>query len=158
VLFESLVRESVGAAVVTARESSSSWDGGRIYTFTRLHVELPVAGELPPGDLLVRTKGGVVGEIGQMVEGEPRFAPGETSLVFLHSSSAGVVEVTARAQGQFPVQQDAHRERHLAIARDVGMLVAPPSGRLAADVLREKSVSQATREIAVTWTRVHGAK
>jgi hypothetical protein len=150
-LLEDVVNRSDGAAVVTAGERSSVWEDGRIFTYTRVHVDSAVAGTLPQGDLWVRTMGGVVGRIGQVVEGEPIFVPGESSLLFLKASTAGSFEVTARAQGQFRIVRDDAAAAHLERALDVGLLVTPPAGRLVSDALTHRPLQEATREIAAAW-------
>src|SRR5579872_6119804 len=83
VTWDSLLRESTAAAVVTPTDAQSVWENGRIYTYTHVHVDRAVAGELATGsDAWVRTMGGIVGKIGQRVEGEAVLAPGHASLLF----------------------------------------------------------------------------
>ena len=74
VAFDALVKDADTVGVVTPVESKSVWEEGRIYTYTRVKVEQGVAGELGTGsEGWVRTMGGVVGKIGQLVDGEPVF-------------------------------------------------------------------------------------
>ena len=47
--FDGLLHESSTAAVVTAAESRPVWEDGRIYTYTHVHVDRAVAGELGTG-------------------------------------------------------------------------------------------------------------
>jgi hypothetical protein len=78
--------------------------------------------------------------------------------------------VVERAQGQFPV--DAHDGApRLSLSSDVGALVEPSaesigrvaqhpgaaSPRLAREVLVNRPVEDAVREIARTWARVHAS-
>lgn len=191
ILFDDLVHDASAAAVATAVEQHAVWENGRIYTYTRLHVDTPVAGTLP-ADPWVRTLGGIVGKIGQTVEGEAVLTVGKTSLLFLQpqiyrdaqgetKAPNGMFEVTARAQGQFPVLVDAKNARYLIRANGVGALVAPPADRiarvtqiraaagvtagatagstqgapLAQDVLHNRPVSEATNEIVAVWSRLH---
>src|SRR4051812_18654164 len=82
---EDLPRSSSGIARVTAEGSESAWEDGRIVTYSRVRVDSVIAGRAP-GDaraLRIRTRGGRVGDIGQIVEGEAVFSPAESSLVFL---------------------------------------------------------------------------
>jgi hypothetical protein len=160
--FEGLVHDSTTAAVVTAAESRAVWEDGRIYTYTHVRVTRAVAGELTTGgEAWVRTMGGVVGKVGQIVEGEAAFAPGDTSLLFLRTGPVGAYVVTYRGQGQFPVVTDDTTHAHIVRSYSVGMLVpprAPPTAappRLAAEVLHGRPVDDVAREIAAAWGAVH---
>jgi hypothetical protein len=84
--FDELVRQASAVAVVTPMDQSASWEGNRIVTTTRVRVDRVVAGELA-GNLEVRTLGGNVGHIGQILEGQPTFSLGVPSLVFLRRTS-----------------------------------------------------------------------
>ncbi len=184
VSFDSLVKESDAVVVVTAGDQKSVWEDGRIYTYTRMHVDEGVAGSLGAGaDGWVRTMGGVVGEIGQTVDGEPVFVKDKPSLLFLRTfKDGGVFEVAARAQGQYPIRlNDATKKRILLRSTAVGMILPPkhqeplgaasesklapqsssvsvselPKVRFARDVLHERPLEDVTREIASTWRRLH---
>jgi hypothetical protein len=164
VTWEGLLRESTAAAVLTPIESRAVWEGGRIYTYTRMRVDRVIAGELATdGDSWVRTMGGVVGQIGQIVEGEAAFAQGQPSLLFLRAGPLGSLDVTARGQGQFPVvAASPSTPAHVVRSRAAGTLLAPRMAasslatRLAADVLHGRSVDDAAGEVAAAWSRIHG--
>lgn len=182
ILFDDLVRESQTASVVTAVESRSAWENGRIYTYTRVRVDRPVAGELELGagqEGWIRTMGGVVGDVGQSVEGEPVLNVGKSSLLFLHPGPIGTFEVTGRAQGQFPLVTEGGLRVRLLRNANLGVLlthlkpltewipgaqgtaVAPSlvDRRLyAVDVLHERFVEDATKEISSAWVRIHGKR
>ncbi len=163
VSWEGLLNQSSAAAVLTPVDAKAVWESGRIYTYTRMRVEQAIAGEMTTGgEAWVRTMGGVVGDIGQEVEGEAVFSPGRSSLVFLHRGPAGTLEVTARGQGQFPVVAgDASSPAHVVRSRASGLLVAPrlPSpalpARLAADVLHGQTLADAKTAIASAWAGTH---
>jgi hypothetical protein len=186
VSFDSLVKDSDAVVVVTAGEQKSVWEDGRIYTYTRMHVDEGVAGSLGAGaEGWVRTMGGVVGEIGQTVDGEPVLMKDKPSLLFLRTFKTGdVFEVAARAQGQYPIRfNDSTKKRILVRSTAVGMVLPPkikeplsaatesklapqsssvsvsevPKVRLARDVLHERPLEDVTREIALTWHRLHPA-
>lgn len=108
VAFDALVKDADSVGIVTPVESKSVWEDGRIYTYTRVKVDQNVAGELATGgEGWVRTMGGVVGKIGQMVDGEPVFTPTKSSMVFMRKfKQGGTWEVSARAQGQYPVVEE----------------------------------------------------
>jgi hypothetical protein len=163
VTFEDLVRKSTGVAHVTAVEQQAQWEEGRIVTYTHVRVDARLAGELPQ-EVWVRTLGGEVGTIGQVVEGEPSFVVGQASLVFLRGRAGGF-EVTARAQGQFPIEGGDGKAPHLIASKDLGVIVPPsvkPSGgnttgasRLARDVLAGRALEEASRDVVAAWARVH---
>ncbi len=171
VLLDALVQESTAACLETPIESKSVWEGGKIVTYTRVHVDRLLAGSLP-SEIWVQTLGGVVGEIGQQVEGEAVLRAGRQSLVFVSAYQSGWV-VTARGQGQFPVAADAsgtlrvHKNlnagallppRETTLARIRGAtsyaLAAAPAG----DALDGKSISDAATEISGAWRRTHAAR
>jgi hypothetical protein len=161
---EELTGESSAVALVTPEESQSLWEDGRIATYTRVRVERVIAGQTPR-ELWVRTMGGSVGTIGQIVEGEARLDPGRPCVLFLraHSdppASASVFGVAEGAQGQFPIVDDGHGA-HLAAHRDPGKLV-PPSGMknvvFARDLLAGLTVEAAAHEVAAAWVRVRRPK
>jgi hypothetical protein len=165
VTWDGLLRESTAAVLVTAFEGRAVWEGNRIYTYTRVHVDRGVAGELTTGDeAWVRTMGGVVGKVGQIVDGEPVLARGQTSLLFLHpiaARPAGAFDVTARGQGQFAVVADEKTPPHLVRSTSAGALVAPrvpgpaATPRLAADVVHGRAIDDVARDVTAAWSGTH---
>jgi hypothetical protein len=160
--WDGLLGESIAAAFITPIESQSVWEQGRIVTYTRVHVDRTVAGAIPAAeDPWLRTLGGVVGHVGQRVEGEAVLSFGDQALVFLRAGLAGTFHVTERAQGQFPVVTKAGSGPRVVRAHAVGLLLKPvarPSSsaaRLAADVLQDRAVDDAARDIAADWERTH---
>ncbi|HVJ93882.1 MAG TPA: hypothetical protein VM580_29030 [Labilithrix sp.] len=184
--FDTLVKDADLVAVITAGEQSSVWEDGRIYTYTKVHVDQGVAGDIGPGaEGWVRTMGGVVGKIGQLVDGEPVFVKDKPSLLFLRKfKSGGVYEVAARAQGQYPVKVDeVSKMRKIVRSSSVGLLLppkrlnqvthSPPLAssveaqsatalsatareiRLAQDVMHDRPLEDVSREIATAWKRLH---
>jgi hypothetical protein len=172
VLFEQLVQESSAVAVVTPTEQRAVWEGDRIVTYTHVRVDRVVEGALAR-EVWVRTLGGEVGDLAQIVEGQATFQLERASLVFLRVHLDRVTKeptdsfvVVERAQGQFPVVAGPDRRPRLAMARDLGGLVSPPPEargakglrpthdvRFARDVLQDRSVDDAEREIAAAWAR-----
>lgn len=131
VALDALVKDADSVGIVTPIESKSVWEDGRIYTYTRVKVDQGVAGELGTGgEGWVRTMGGVVGKIGQMVDGEPVFTPTKASMIFMRKfKQGGTWEVSARAQGQYPVivEETADKKTIKKIVRSaaVGVLFPP---------------------------------
>jgi hypothetical protein len=106
-----LVGLSQYALVGTATDASSRWEtvgsSRRIVTYTRVEVTQPIDGRPPPDtSLLLRTLGGRVGDIGQLVHGEARFELGAPSVVFIAPDEDGVFGITAMAQGHYPLGTD----------------------------------------------------
>ena len=164
VSWEGLLEESSAAVIVTALEARAVWEDGRIYTYTHVRVDRSVAGELTlGGDAWVRTMGGIVGKIGQVVEGEAALIAGRSSLLFLHPGPVGAFEVTARAQGQFPVVSNDPKlppyvvRGHAAglIVRNAGNLAGRSNVLLAGELLHGRSVDDAAREVTSAWNRTH---
>src|SRR5688572_14178300 len=117
-----LVGLSEFALVGTATDAYSRWetvgDSRRIVTYVRLEVAQPIDGRPPPDTtLMLRTLGGRVGDIGQLVHGEAVFELGAPSAVFLTPDEDGVLGITGMAQGHYPLQ---------TIAGDVARLKASP--------------------------------
>jgi hypothetical protein len=181
VAFDSLVKDADAVAVITPVEANSVWEDGRIFTYTKVKVEQGVAGDIGAGaDGWVRTMGGVVGKIGQLVDGEPVLMTGKTSLLFLRRfKSNAIYEVSARAQGQYPVLLDENTKvKKLVRSSNAGVLLPPkPAGavqaiqgtqiqstvpietkvppRLAQEVIHDRALEDASREIASSWRRLH---
>ena len=133
-----LVQHSELVAAGTPLEAYSRWEdfGGRrrIITYTRVRVDRLVTGTDLGPEVLVRTLGGEVGDVGQVVEGEAILVVGKPSLLFLAPGYDGVLGVTAMAQGQFPLRPDAHGTLRLAPSPRLPQLVAG-SGAPAQQVL-----------------------
>jgi hypothetical protein len=126
--FDALVKDADAVVVITPNEAQSVWEDGRIYTYTKVKVDQGVAGDLGAGaDGWVRTMGGVVGKIGQMVDGEPVFQTGKPSLLFLRKFKENTVfEVSARGQGQYPIKIDETTHLKRLIKSAHGGLIIPP--------------------------------
>lgn len=129
---DDLARGSSAIARVTALDRESTWEDGRIVTYSRVRVDAVIAGATPAGarELRIRTLGGRVGNIGQSVEGEPALLPAESSIVFVKErATGGAMIVLGRAQGQLLVRRDVHgREvvRVGAVGELVDRRVRPP--------------------------------
>jgi hypothetical protein len=107
-------------------EAHSEWarygEQRRIVTYTRMRVDEPVfgAGE---SELLVRTLGGTVGKLGQIVHGEAELAIDEDCLAFLMPSRDGMLMVTAMAQGHYSLFTDDSGVVRLSANRQLATLV-----------------------------------
>lgn len=165
VTLDDLIRRATAVAVVTPLEPHALWEDGRIVTYTRARVDRQIAGRVD-AEVWIRTLGGDVGNIGHRVEGQATFALGNPSLVFLHphfdpvggslSGSFGVVEA---GQGQFPIVPGDGGRATLTTGQNVGALVLPrgggTQGPFARDVLGNRALEDAAREIGAAWARAH---
>ena len=99
-------------------EASSHWETlgeqRRIVTYTRVRADETVAGDSPPSaEVMVRTLGGQVGDIGQVVHGEALLRIHEACLLFLHTNTDPSERVVAMAQGHYPILTDSAGVRRL---------------------------------------------
>jgi hypothetical protein len=170
--FETLCGKSTAAAFVTPVTQTSIWEAGRIVTYTDVHVDQQVAGTGLAPEVWVRTLGGEVGQVGQLVEGEAVLTVGRPSLLFLRPAIAlaagaaaaepatmpGAYTVTARAQGQFAVVMDERHTLRVRQSSGVGATLPPqgaPPPVLAAAMLHGREVAEATEAVAQGWARTH---
>ena len=127
-------------------EASCRWTdvgaGRRIVTYTTVQVEEPLEGDVQ-AEYVVRTLGGKVGDVGQLVHGEAMLRIGEDNLIFLRRARNGDHVVTARAQGQYPLRADDRGTRRLLRSPRVADLVNDEES--AAHVLVGRTVPQARR-------------
>jgi hypothetical protein len=112
VALRDLVGMSRHVVIGDALEAYGVWETvarrRRIVTYTRLRVTEQVHGSAAPErEVQVRTLGGRVGEIGQIVHGEAVIPVGLPSLLFLRQREDGALGVAAMAQGHFPLDRDA---------------------------------------------------
>jgi hypothetical protein len=162
VLFDELVGDADAVVVATPVEAHGAWESGRIYTYTRVRLETVIAGHVSD-TIWIRTMGGVVGTIGQIVEGEPSLTVGRPTLLFLSAHRNETFQVTARAQGQFSILPDGRGSQRLKSARALSQLVPTPAARVARvtvpwsahDVLDGRLLEEALGEIATSWSRLH---
>jgi hypothetical protein len=104
---ERLAGAATEVGVFMPLEQHADWEGGRIYTYSRVRLSSPVAGENTGTELWVRTRGGVVGAVGQWVDGEPILTIGQPTLLFLRRSGGNAFQVVGRAQGQYRITMAA---------------------------------------------------
>jgi hypothetical protein len=108
---EALTSRSQHVIVGEPLEAYSVWErvGGRkhIVTYTRVRAHELLAGKDPQAEeLLVRTLGGTIGELGELVHGEAALRVGRRGVVFTMPSH-GALAVTAMAQGHYPLRADS---------------------------------------------------
>jgi hypothetical protein len=124
-----LVSYSRYALVGSAQHSESQWEGAdqqrRIVTYSQLEVLQPLDGRQPSDSkLFIRTLGGAVGDIGQVVHGEAEFELGKPAVFFLRPMlvkgvETGTFGVTAMAQGHYPLLKDLDDVLRLTTSRSL---------------------------------------
>lgn len=101
----------------TALAAQSRWEtvgrSRRIVTTTRVRVEQTIAGQSPGAEALVRTLGGQVGDVGQIVHGEAFLILGQMATLFLLPEHQGLHGVMGMAQGHYPIFTDERGARRL---------------------------------------------
>lgn len=165
-----------GSSVViraTPVDQTSAWENGRIVTSTRLHVERVIAGSPPStSDVHVQTLGGIVGDIGQAVDGEASFMSrtskaAEASIVFLMPRTEGNKThyvVNGRAQGQLVVVKDVKTSHEIVRLARTGPLVPrvrmspePKTAALMA-TFDGHDAEEVSNEAARAWERTHASR
>lgn len=141
-----LVQGSRHALVGTPVDLFAQWETygkhRRIITYTMIRTEYSFDGRPPATrEVLVRTLGGIVDGIGQIVPGEAVLRRGATSALFLVDVSKDLFEVTGMAQGHYPLVADAQGMRRLSashgaleVATDASSAVKRLDGRSVEEV------------------------
>jgi hypothetical protein len=170
--FDQLVHDSSAVAVATATDAQIVWENGRIVTYTHVHVDRSLAGNLHVNDTpWVASLGGIIGNTGQVVDGEPTLRVGMPYLLFLRpdtTATAGTLIVTARAQGQFHLKAtaaaDASKPAVVNVIRNPGVgeiLPAKPANgstvvpKSAADQIADRPLDDVAKDISAAWTKSH---
>ena len=99
---EELARNSEVVVRGRVLSTSARWSEGRIYTYAEIQVATSIRGAAP-ARLTAVTPGGVVGEVGQRVDGAALFTPGEEVVLFLGRPERGQYPVADLSQGKFAV-------------------------------------------------------
>jgi hypothetical protein len=124
---EELVGRSQHVMVGEPLDAYSVWEqlGGRkhIVTYTRVRALELLAGADPEADeLLVRTLGGRVGDLGELVHGEAMLTLGARGVLFV-MPAGGALGITAMAQGHYPLLRDAAGAERLRRSPEASELV-----------------------------------
>ncbi|MBK7860515.1 MAG: hypothetical protein IPJ65_18280 [Archangiaceae bacterium] len=88
--YEQLAQTSPLVVRATVGQVQAAWNEGHttIETFSELQVSAVLKGKVAPGaTLMVRSPGGIVGNVGARVSGSPKFTPGEDTLLFLEPAA-----------------------------------------------------------------------
>lgn len=122
-----LVQHSMRIARATPLDSfARSEDVGgtrHIVTYSRLRMDELIHGGPSESEILVRTLGGQVGDLGEIVHGEAVLALNEPCVVFLRTSVDGIEHVTEMAQGHYPMAIDSAGTPRLFASHNMPHLV-----------------------------------
>ncbi len=77
---------------------------GRIVTDVTFSVEEIMKGNAGGSTITMARLGGVIGDVGMRVEGEPRFTLGERYVLFLYRTGDGTLRPVGMSQGVMPVE------------------------------------------------------
>jgi hypothetical protein len=129
-----LVGQSRHALVGTPVDRFSQWEtigrARRIVTYTLVRADYSLDGRPPStGELMVRTLGGIAGDVGQVVPGEAVLHQGAAAAVFLSEIGKDLFAVTGMAQGHYPLTTDGVR-RLRATATEVLHVAADSAVKL----------------------------
>lgn len=122
---DQLVRLSsiIAEGRVTSVQSDWNADHNQIFTTVSLRVSQTYKGSVPGNGLLVlRLRGGQVGDIALVISGQPTFTIDEDVIVFVTESGADAYPITGMYQGKFTVEIDpgtgSPMVQERALARD----------------------------------------
>ncbi len=141
-----LIGTSERVIVATAVAAESHWqvigDSRVLVTDTRVQVSDSFHGPTTPGsELTIRTLGGELDKIAQLVHGEARLALGTSCFLFLDEGSDGILRINQLAQGEYPLVADAKGQLLLVPSPGLDMVVNVE--RSAVRQLAGKRVSEA---------------
>lgn len=128
---------------VDASSSYASLGGSKLLvTDTRIEISRSLRGQVAVGQTLrVRTLGGRIGEIAQIVPGEARLDLGQSCLLFLRKNRSGLFRVAGMAQGQYPLWRDAAGTLRLRASQNLDK-VLDPAGSGAVHLLSGRTLSE----------------
>ncbi len=158
---DELVGFADSVVVATPVDRTSRWEnlptGKRIVTYTRLSIDETILGT-PKSEVVVRTLGGAVDNIGQSVSGEAQLVKDQRALVFLSEIDDGnggtATIVTGMAQGHFPLDETGAAPKLKPSPDRGGLLPRRGPSMPAADVLVGQSLSDARARIVESGDRL----
>lgn len=137
VLFErsvdELAREADAVVLATPLAGRTSrWSSGRIVTDVTARIDAVLSGRVANGStVVVRTPGGVVGDVGQTLSGAPTLTEGVAVVLFLTAPRNGARAVLSLSAGVLPVQARPDGAVLVMPAVTEGLTLLPPNGPVA---------------------------
>lgn len=120
--------DAVVRGKVTKVQSRWTDDQRKIVTDVELQVSETLKGS-PPKTVKIVQPGGVVGDIGQRVDGVAEFKEGEECVVFLERQGDKVFSVVGMAQGKLKVERSSDGKASFAVPSDVNAMLVDPVTR-----------------------------
>ena len=135
--------------IVRARctHSETRWESQSIWTFDDFDVLETFKGASPQ-ILRVRLPGGRVDHLEVKVEGVPRFAVGEETILFVEKTSAGDYGVTSWAQGTFRIHREANGDARLTQDTSHFAVFDPHTRQFATAGVRNVPISDFREQLA----------
>tara|TARA_B100000315_G_C14028399_1_gene342077 strand:- start:48 stop:485 length:438 start_codon:yes stop_codon:yes gene_type:complete len=117
---EELASEADSILIGKVEKIESRWDEERILIYTyvtisvRQHAKTISKGE-EVEEIVVRVRGGEVGDIGLKVSDTPQFSEGEEVLLFLRMENMPLFSVAGLFQGKYSIEDGIARNRSLGV-------------------------------------------
>ena len=140
--------DAIVHGTVIESHARKTLDGMRIITDTRIAVEESHKGEVG-AEVVVMQPGGVVGDVGQRVEGTARFSEGEEVVVFLEKRGTRFT-MRGMAQGKFTVDRSGTKPLAVPNADHAGLLVDPQTHQEVATPLAPLALDELKSRITKT--------
>lgn len=158
---ETLLDRSAFVVVATPVSANSHWaqlSAGkpRVVTDFTVEVAWTLRGEESTGKVMVvRTLGGTVGGLGQIVYGEAQLKIGQATLLFLAAGTDGSYTVTGMAQGQYPLEASTDGSWKVRASSGLDAIVetATDRSKSAVRLLSGRTLSEVPELIAVRGIR-----
>jgi hypothetical protein len=107
-----------------ARTSFARIGGQRmVVTETRARVEEVIRNETRESEIFVRTLGGIVDGVGQLVHGQAELHVERPAVAFLTRARDSSLWITGMAQGHYPLSQPGNSQRFLTASPNLPTLV-----------------------------------
>jgi hypothetical protein len=141
----------------SVRSVFSAWDDAHklIWTYVEVRTDQVLKGTLDERTIVLKQPGGVVGNSGMLVHGQPRFSRGQQVLLYLNTGSDRTLHVAHTFMGMFAVSEAAGRKMVSRVmdASDVDVLAR----RDDETVTNRATLEAYTRRIKDTLTREAGS-
>lgn len=114
-----------------------------IVTYTRLRIDDLIHGGPRASEIWVRTLGGRMDKLGEIVHGEAGLFLNEACVLFIAANTDGIDEVTAMAQGHYPIVIDASGTPRLSASHNMPHLLGSADADAAVVKLAGTQVDEA---------------
>jgi len=157
-----LVEKSESVVVGIPKSRTSRWEAGRIITYTTVAIDTAVSGSTKAGETItIRTLGGVVDGIGQIVHGEAVLKVGSPVMIFVGplttsyaaTAIAGSRIVVGMSQGVLPVVVGTDKIPRIGLsATDLSLVPGTDPKAVPAHVATNgRAVADVTTEVRLLW-------